>query len=118
VYTFVLILSVLTASLLMVVILMQASKGGGLSATFGGGGGDSMLSTRQAATVLHRLTIYLVAGFMLLCLVATMISSGSRGTVARPVTAGALEQQAVSSGFNASIPVVPELPGTAATDEE
>jgi len=112
VYTFVLILSVLTAALLMVVVLMQASKGGGLSSTFGGGGGDSMLSTRQAATVLHRLTIYLVAGFMSLCLLATVISGHRRSQGAQPVTADALQQQAQTSGFNAGIPVVPEVPGT------
>lgn len=117
-YSFVLILTVLVAALLMVVVLMQASKGGGLSATFGGAGGDSMLSTRQAATVLHKLTIYLVAGFMFLCLLATMISSRGRGDVAQPVTANVLQQQNAASNFNSNIPVVPEVPGTAGSDGE
>jgi preprotein translocase subunit SecG len=106
VYIFVVLVTILVALLLMVVILMQASKGGGLSATFGGGGGDTMLSTRQAATVLHKVTIYLVGSFMFLCLLATMLSGRGTGE-AQSVTTNLLEQQSASSGFNPSIPVLP-----------
>lgn len=110
-YIFVLLVTILVAMLLMVVILMQASKGGGLSATFGGGG-EAMLSTRQAATLLHKVTIYLVAGFMFLCLLATLLSGRGTGE-AQSVTSGVLQQQNAASGFNPSIPVLPpETPGT------
>lgn len=118
-YNFVVLVTILVALLLMVVILMQASKGGGLSATFGGaGGGDTMLSTRQAATALHKVTIYLVGSFMFLCLLATMLSGGGTGEV-QSVTSSVLEQQSAASGFNPSIPVLPpETPTDAGTGSE
>jgi len=117
VYIAVVILTVLVAAILVVVILLQSSKGSGLSATFGGGaGGEAMLSSRQAATVLHKLTIYLVALFMFLCLLATLIS-GRRDTGPQSVTSAALEES--SSTFNPSIPVQPlPTPGAAGTPAE
>jgi preprotein translocase subunit SecG len=116
VYITIVLLAILVAIFLMVIILMQSSKGGGLSATFGGAGGEAMLSSRQAATVLHKVTIYLVASFMALCLLATMLS-GRGGGELRPVTSGALQEQSTASGFNASIPVLPpETPGTGGGD--
>jgi preprotein translocase subunit SecG len=108
VYITVVILTVMVALLLMVVILMQASKGGGLSATFGGSG-EAMLSSRQAATVLHKVTIYLVTAFMLLCLLATLLS-GRGNNEAVSVTSSALKQQTQANGFNANIPVLPPAP--------
>lgn len=112
-YIAVVILTVLVAAVLVVVILLQSSKGSGLSATFGGGaGGEAMLSSRQAATVLHKLTIYLVAVFMFLCLLATLIS-GRRDSGPITVTSQALEES--SSTFNPGIPVQPlPTPGNAA----
>jgi preprotein translocase subunit SecG len=111
VYVAVVILTVLVAAVLVVVILLQSSKGSGLSATFGGAGGEAMLSSRQAATVLHKLTIYLVAVFMFLCLLATLIS-GRRDTGPVTVTSAALEEN--SSTFNPGIPVQPlPTPGAA-----
>jgi preprotein translocase subunit SecG len=123
VYIAVLILTILVAAFLMAVILMQASKGGGLSATFGGGGGggDAILSSRQAATVLHKLTIYLVAGFLFLCLLATIIS-GRRDVAPQAATASALEAQSASataaSTFNPSIPILPESGSDGTSDSE
>ncbi len=111
-YALVVALSVCCAALLMVVILMQASKGGGLSGAFGGmGGGDTMLSTRQAASVLHKLTIYLVSGFLFLCLLATMLSRRG-GSELVTATEQALQEQTAVSQFDDSIPVIPEIPET------
>lgn len=109
-YTIVFILAVLVAGLLMVVILMQSSKGDGLSSAFGGAGAvNAAFSTRQAANALHKITINLVAAFMVLSLLATVLSrNGSRESTG-VVTREALEQQRVDSGFNESIPKL-ELP--------
>ncbi len=109
-YFAIIALTVLVAALLMVVILMQQSKGGGLSATFGGGGGgDAMLGSRMAANVLHKATIYLVATFLGLCLIATIISGGGGGEV-QSVTARALQEQSAASGFSTEIPTIPTPP--------
>lgn len=112
-YTIVFILAVLVAGLLMVVILMQSSKGDGLSSAFGGAGAvNAAFSTRQAANALHKITINLVAAFMVLSLLATVLSR-SRTESTGVVTKEALEQQRVESGFSESIPKL-ELPAAGA----
>jgi preprotein translocase subunit SecG len=119
VYIFVVLVTILVALLLMVVILMQASKGGGLSATFGGGGGgDTMLSTRQAATVLHKVTIYLVADLHVPVPAGHHAVRPGQRRGPGSVTSSVLEQQSAASGFNPSIPKL-ELPaaGTPAGTE-
>jgi len=111
-YTIVFILAVLVAGLLMVVILMQSSKGDGLSSAFGGAGAvNAAFSTRQAANALHKVTINLVAAFMVLSLLATVLSRNGSKESTGVVTREALEQQRVDSGFNESIPKL-ELPPT------
>ncbi|MCA9783403.1 MAG: preprotein translocase subunit SecG [Candidatus Delongbacteria bacterium] len=111
-YSIVFVLAVLVAGLLMVVILMQSSKGDGLSSAFGGGGGavNAAFSTRQATNALHKVTINLVAAFMVLSLLATVLSRAPReGTSV--VTREALEQKRLETGFSESIPTL-ELPVT------
>ncbi len=108
-YSIVFILAVLCSLLLGIVILMQSSKGGGLSSAFGGAGDSgAAFGTRQAANALHKLTINLIAGFMVLSLVATVLSRNTTGS-SQIVTREALEEQKLNSGFSESIPAL-ELP--------
>jgi preprotein translocase subunit SecG len=64
-YGFFLIIHLIVSVLLVVAILMQASKGGGLAGIAGGSGGGAtqMLGGRQAATMLHKVTVGLALVF-------------------------------------------------------
>ncbi len=115
-YSLVIVLVVLVAALLMVVVLMQSSKGGGLAA-LGAGGGDAAFGSRQAATILHKTTIYLVSLFLFLCLLATMLSRRGGSGEVMTATSRALQEQATVQRFNENIPVVPEVPATEGSGE-
>ncbi len=60
--TFFLILHLLIAAALVGVILLQRSEGGGLG--IGGGGMDGVMSSRETANFLTRLTAILAVAFM------------------------------------------------------
>ena len=61
-------LFLMLCGLLCSVILVQESKSTGLGASFGGDAGDSLFGT-STADVLKRFTAYLIAGFLISCLI-------------------------------------------------
>ena len=65
-FTFLLILQSLIASLLIIIILMQRSEGGGLA---GGGSPAGMMSARGAADFLTRGTAILATVFVALSII-------------------------------------------------
>ncbi len=99
-YTLFVVIHVVICLVLCVVVLLQSSKGGGLAGAFGGGGGlpQQIFGTRGMTTLLHKMTIYLAAGFfvtsaVLFGLTATRDRGGSivqdaarRGTLTSDVT--------------------------------
>ena len=71
-YTFLLVLLVINSLVLIAAVLLQSGKGSGLSANFGGSSSssDSFVGTRQAATLLTRVTwwgggVFLALAFIL-----------------------------------------------------
>lgn len=64
-YGFFLIIHIIVSVMLVVAILMQASKGGGLAGIAGGavGASNQMFGGRQAAGMLHKVTIALALVF-------------------------------------------------------
>jgi preprotein translocase subunit SecG len=71
-YNILVVLLVLNSLVLIAAVLLQSGKGGGLSANFGGASSspDSFVGTRQAATLLTRITwwcggIFLVIAYVL-----------------------------------------------------
>ena len=70
----VLTVHLILALLLIVVVLLQRSEGGGLGMG-GGGGGGGVMTGRQAANALSRLTWILAAGFLCTSLTLTIIAS-------------------------------------------
>jgi len=61
------VLLLLTAVLLILLVLVQRGKGGGLAGAFGGMGGQSAFGTK-AGDLFTRITIGVVAFWILLCL--------------------------------------------------
>lgn len=92
-YGFLLIVHIIISVLLVIVILMQASKGGGLAGLgggLGGPGGSQMLGGRQAATLLHKVTV----GLALVFGINALLLGGLSRTSSEPqsVTLEAIEQ--------------------------
>ena len=69
----VLTVHLILALLLIGVVLLQRSEGGGLG--MGGGGGGGVMTGRQAANALSKLTWLLAAGFLVTSLTLTIIAS-------------------------------------------
>jgi preprotein translocase subunit SecG len=74
VFYFSIILFLLLCSLLIFTILIQESKSTGLGASFGGDSADSLFGT-STADVLKKFTAYLIAIFMISCLVLSFWTS-------------------------------------------
>lgn len=73
-------LLIIDGLLLIVVVLLQAGKGGGLAAMGGGAGADTVLGGRQAANLLTKTTWVTGGLFLVLSLILSVLSTGSRGT--------------------------------------
>jgi preprotein translocase subunit SecG len=74
-FTFLLILQSLIATLLIVIILMQRSEGGGLA---GGGSPAGMMSARGASDFLTRGTAILATIFVALSILLAALAAGAR----------------------------------------
>jgi preprotein translocase subunit SecG len=79
-YTFLLTLLVLNSIVLIAAVLLQSGKGSGLSANFGGSSSssDSFVGTRQAATLLTRITWWGGGIFLTLAYVLQIMGSRAR----------------------------------------
>ncbi|WP_102225013.1 preprotein translocase subunit SecG [Acidimangrovimonas sediminis] len=69
----VLIIHLILAVCLIGVVLLQRSEGGGLG--MGGGGGDGVMSGRQAATALAKVTWGLAAAFLITSMTLTILAA-------------------------------------------
>lgn len=74
-YTFILVIHVISSLVLIAVILLQAGRGGGLAEVFGGGGGMSQLFGTKTATVLGRATAVCAVTFLSASLLLAVLSS-------------------------------------------
>jgi len=57
------------------VLLIQNPKGGGLDATFGGKGAEQVLGAARSTNFMEKLTWYLYAALIVLCLVTSLFTS-------------------------------------------
>jgi preprotein translocase subunit SecG len=73
-YGFFLFIHIIVSILLVVIILMQASKGGGLAGLAGGAATQAVLGGRQAATLLHKVTVILALVFGINCMLLGVLS--------------------------------------------
>lgn len=69
------ILIAIVCVFLMVVVLIQNPKGGGLDSTFGGKGAQQVLGAARSNDFMEKLTWYLFAALIVLCLVISVLVS-------------------------------------------
>ena len=100
----VLIVHLLLALALIVVVLLQRSEGGGLGMG-GGGGGSGIMTGRQAANALTKLTWAFAAAFICTSIALTILSAQQSGGGSVLDRLG-IEQPAAPAGTTA--PVAPE----------
>lgn len=74
IFYFTLFLFLILCSVLIFTILIQESKSMGLGASFGGDSGNSLFGT-STADVLKKITAYLIAIFMISCVVLSFWTS-------------------------------------------
>ena len=98
----VLTVHLILALLLIGVVLLQRSEGGGLG--MGGGGGGGVMTGRQAANALSRLTWILAAGFLTTSITLTLIASQNA------TGASVLDQLGVNAPVSNSDSPAPGLP--------
>lgn len=89
-YAFFLVIHVIVSILLVVAILMQSAKGGGLAGIAGGAASSAVFGGRQAATLLHKVTIALALIFGVNCMLLGALSHGS--SAPRSVTQEAMQE--------------------------
>lgn len=78
--TVVLIIHLILAICLIGIVLLQRSEGGGLGIGGGGGGGGGLMTGRQAATALAKLTWVFAAAFIGTSLALTIIATRNAST--------------------------------------
>ena len=89
------IVFILVCILLGFFILIQSDKGGGISGAIGGGlgGASSLLGTQDTANFLTRATVVLASGFMVLCVIMSVIVSHQTFTVDKSILQKRAEKQ-------------------------
>lgn len=116
------VLFVLICIILIIIVLLQKGRGGGLSAAFGGAGGHSAFGSKTG-DVFTKITIGIVAIFLILSMVLTKVwvpyepldtepgfqSSGQRGSGQPPSSAG--QSQDSSKENEESSPPTESKPG-------
>lgn len=116
-YTFLVVLLVLTSIVVIAAILLQSGKGQGLSASFGGASSspDAFIGMRQAGNLLTQISWWGGGVFLVLAFVLQLMSTRQRQP--RSVLEGKLgtPAPAAPAGLPASNPAVPLSPLTPAT---
>lgn len=80
--TLIAVIHIVIAFFLVVIVLLQDSKGGGVGGSFGGSN-QSIFGATGAASFLVKVTRFLAVGFMVTCLILTVVSSkkGTRSVI-------------------------------------
>lgn len=89
------------ALLLIGVVLLQRSEGGGLGMG-GGGAGGGVMSGRQAANALSKLTWIIASAFIVTSIALTVVA-------ARNATGGSVVDQLPAASGEVSTPALPDL---------
>lgn len=111
-YTFLVVLLVLTSIVVIAAILLQSGQGSGLSASFGGASSspDAFIGMRQAGNLLTAISWWGGGVFLALAFILQLMSTRQR--TPRSVLEGKLAAPAVPAAPAAANPAVPLSPLT------
>ncbi|MBT3216304.1 MAG: preprotein translocase subunit SecG [Candidatus Marinimicrobia bacterium] len=91
-------------------ILMQASQGGGLAGSFGGQASNAILGSRGTASMLSKITTWLVVMFMALAILISLVGSSLSGDSSTSILQEAVEEGSLAPGAELSLPGVQIYP--------
>jgi preprotein translocase subunit SecG len=115
-YTFLVVLLVLTSVVVIAAILLQSGKGQGLSASFGGASSspDAFIGMRQAGNLLTQISWWGGGIFLVLAFILQLMSTRQRQP--RSVLEGKLgtPAPAAPAAANPAVPLSPLTPATGA----
>lgn len=119
-FTFLIILALITAVLLVLVVLAQNSKGGGLSSQFGGSGSSQLMGVKRTTDLLEKLTWGLAIALFVFALTSSFMVSDQ--VPEQGVTSPNVEKardRATLPDVNTDLPINSELDtsGTSLEDE-
>jgi preprotein translocase subunit SecG len=101
-----LFIQIIVAFLLIFLVLLQKSDGDSLSGIGGGSGGlNSAISKKSGISFLNKITFFLVAIFLINCLVLAKISKSQHNKISQDLQK-AIEQQQNNSTNNNQIPTL------------
>ncbi|MBK7339260.1 MAG: preprotein translocase subunit SecG [Saprospiraceae bacterium] len=78
------VLIAIISVLLIAVILIQNPKGGGIDSTFGGSQANQMFGAARSADFVEKLTWYLAAALLVLCIVAAIMAGAGAESLPTP----------------------------------
>lgn len=96
-FGFLIVLYVFVCIFLCLLVLVQSDKGGGINGTLGGGmsNASALLGAQDTANILTRATTIFASGFMVLCIVISLVVAHG---VNNHATRSALQQRAEKLG--------------------
>lgn len=99
---FLLIVQIIIAVIMVILVLVQKSDGDSLSGIGGGSGGmGSVISSKASANILSKITIFLIAVFMINCLILASISNIGKKKIASELDQIIKEQESGSDNSKA-----------------
>ena len=84
-FNLLLVVEIIISILLIIVVLMQSSKGGGLAGSLGGSSMGTVFGVRRTADMLGKMTTWLAAIVILLCLVINILFLPGKSTTSESV---------------------------------
>jgi preprotein translocase subunit SecG len=119
-YTFLLVLMILTSIVVILAVLLQSGKGQGLAASFGGASSspDAFIGMRQAGNLLTKISWWGSGVFLFLAFVLQLMSSrvSAPKSVLEQKLATPAQQQTAPSAPSKAAPAIPLSPATGTTD--
>jgi len=109
-YSFMIVLFVISCVAMILVILLQAGKGQGLAGAFGGAASGAVFGGRGAATFLSRATSILAVAYMVLCLLISILYKSENETQRQSLIQQQAAEETTLPATDIPVAPIPEQP--------